>query len=183
METALLLPNVVLTMRMPSTSDSGNSRDTTSSTPKTASPPPGLPHDSELPIRMIFASRMERTSDHAALQSYCESIHGQRYVGLMMLGFSEASAAPSGRQRQLPPTVVKTLFDATGTTLSDPTLYARLSGVPERVSFETAQAIYKTMLEEIEAHRDAKARAPHKALGMPGWVFLHTYRRLKDRAN
>lgn len=170
-------------MHMPSTSDSGNPRDTTSSTPKTASPPPGLPHDSELSIRMIFASRMERTSDHAALQRYCESIHGQRYVGLMMKAFHQASAAPLGRQKQLPPTMVKTLFDATGTALSDSTLYARLSGVPERMSFETAQAIYKTMLEEIEAHRDAAARAPHQILGMPGWVFINTYRRLKDRAN
>ena len=143
----------------------------------------GLPHDSKLPIRMVFASRMERMSDEAALQRHCGSLHGQRYAGLMMFGFGEASAAVLGRQRPLTPTMIKDLFDAPGTTLSEPTLYARLPGVPERMSFETAQAIYKTMLEEIEAHRDAAARAPHQILGMPGWVFINTYRRLKDRAN
>lgn len=157
---------------------SGDSHDSTCSTSSSNNSPPGLPHDSELPIRMIFASRMEQLSNEPSPpRPHCESIHGQAYVDLMKFVFCEASAVLLGPQVQIS-TTVKTIFDAPGTTLSDPQLYTRLSNVPEQIPFETAKAVYRTMLDEIEAYRDTATRDPRRAMGMPAFVLLNAYRRL-----
>lgn len=157
---------------------SGDSHDSACSTSSSNNSPPGLPHDSELPIRMIFASRMEQLSNEPSPpRPHCESIHGQAYVDLMKFVFCEASAVLLGPQVQIS-TTVKTIFDAPGTTLSDPQLYTRLSNVPEQIPFETAKAVYRTMLDEIEAYRDTATRDPRRAMGMPAFVLLNAYRRL-----
>ena len=157
---------------------SGDSHDSARSTSSSNNSPPGLPHDSELPIRMIFASRMEQLSNEPSQRPHCESIHGQAYVDLMKVVFGEASAVLLGPQVQISTTTLKTIFDAPGTTLSDPKLYTRLSDIAEQMPFETAKAVYKTMLDEIEAYRDTAARDPRRAMGMPAFVLLNTCRRL-----
>ena len=71
----------------------------------------------------------------------------------MMFVFSEASAILLGPLMQLSSTSVKTLFDAPGATLSDPNLYTRLCDIPEQMPFEAAKAVYKTLLDEMEAYQ------------------------------
>ena len=118
---------------------------------------------------------MQQSSDE---RPHCESIHDQSYVELMMFVFSEASAILLGPLMQLSSTSVKTLFDAPGATLSDPNLYTRLCDIPEQMPFEAAKAVYKTLLDEMEAYQDTAA--PRRAMGMPAFVLMNAYRRLKS---
>ena len=73
----------------------------------------------------------------------------------MRLRLGAAKAVGGATAVALTPTNVMSLFNASGSTLARPTLYAAQLSVPQRLPFAAASVVYRAMLEAIAAERVA----------------------------
>ena len=159
-----------------------------------------LEADSEHPIELIVASRISKGVTYAGAEADVSlTTHGaqymklmrfifselicvaaadpkppaEEYMKLMMLAFSELMRAATAEPKLPTEDVVMSLFNAPGAVLSSKARFAML-GLQGPVTFKIARKGYRVLLAAMEEHS-----ASQTSMGMPAFVFLNAYKRLK----
>ena len=114
-------------------------------------------HDSgQLSVRAILLSRLLGTRDEAQLAAFAASHVGAALLAMLRETFLHAAWAVGGASAQaLTPTNVESIFNATGSTLARPALYAAQLSVPQRLPFAAATVVYRTLLDAVATEREA----------------------------
>ena len=117
----------------------------------------------QLPVRLIALSRVLLTKDADVLSTVATSAHGAELMRQLMAatlrltvlataGDAAASTAPNLGN-------IATLFNVTGSTLARQASYEALFGLPDRVTWNDARAVYAALLDALAHARTMPAGA------------------------
>ena len=127
----------------------------------------------QMPVRLIALSRVLLTKDADVLSTVATSAHGAELVRQLMAATLRltvlATAGSDGDAAASTPLNlgnVATLFNVTGSTLARQASYEALFGLPDRVTWNDARAVYAALLDALAHARTLPAGAAVESLLM-----------------
>ena len=130
-------------------------------------------HDSgQLSVRLILLSRLLDVRNHEKLMTLSNTGIGGALLAMLRDIFLQAARAIGGDTAQaLTPTNVESIFNATGSMLVRPPMYAAQLSVPGRLPFAAATVLYQKLLMVLTAERDELAKNTKAGLPLLTWLM------------
>ena len=101
-------------------------------------------------VRLIALSRVLLAKDVAVLSTVAASHHGTDLLNeLLVITLRLAVAAGGEASSTLSITNITTLFNITGSTLMQQSSFEQLFGLPDRISWVDARAVYTALLDAL----------------------------------
>ena len=121
----------------------------------------------QMAVRHIALSRVLLTKDTAVLSTVAASAHGANLLNqLLAATLRMAIAAGGDASSTLNMTNITTLFNVTGSTLMRQSAFEGLFGLPDKISWVDARAVYSEMLDALAAVRATPEGAAVESLLM-----------------
>ena len=118
-------------------------------------------------VRLIALSRVLLTKDEAVLLTVAASANGAellRQLEAAALRLAVLAVGGSTALNPLNPGNIATMFNVTGSTLARQESYEALFGLPDKISWVDARAVYSALLDALAFARTASAGAAVEAL-------------------
>ena len=121
----------------------------------------------QMAVRLIALSRVLLTKDADVLSTVAASAHGANLlIQLLAATLRMAIAAGGEAASALNMTNITTLFNVTGSTLMRQSAFEGLFGLPDKISWVDARAVYSEMLDALAAVRATPEGAAVESLLM-----------------
>ena len=121
----------------------------------------------QMAVRLVALSRVLLTKDAAVLATVAASAHGADLLNQLLAATLRLAAAAGGEASStLSITNITTLFSITGSTLMRQSAFEGLFGLPDRISWLDARAVYTALLDALAAVRAAPEGAAVESLLM-----------------
>ena len=126
-------------------------------------------------VRLIALSRVLLTKDAAVLSTVAASAHGADLLNQLLAATLRLAVAAGGEASStLSLTNITTLFNITGSTLLRQSAFEGLFGLPDRISWVDARAVYTALLDALAAVRATPEGAAIESLLMASGTAPNT---------
>jgi hypothetical protein len=129
----------------------------------------------QMAVRLIALSRVLLTKDAAVLSTVAVSFHGADLLNQLLAATLRLAIAAGGETiPTLSITNITTLFNITGSTLMRRSTFEGLFGLPDKISWVDARAVYTTLLDALAFVRASPEGAAIESLLMANTTTSNT---------
>ena len=135
----------------------------------------------QMAVKLIALSRVLLTKDAAVLSTVAASAHGAELLRMLMAATLRLAVLATGGSDLAASTStilnlgnIATLFNVTGSTIARQSSFEALFGLPDKISWNDARAVYAALLDSLAYARAMPAGAAVEGLLMSNGTALGT---------